>query len=396
MLLKKRFAFVSRASKNIGGAIDGTTGTSRRTRRKSRVASLSVIFATGAICLPLLASTTSAVAASPRTAPPIGKQLAELKGSVPRGEFATSDSTAVVGAAVPAVAYLTVSGRLNGVAAISASNAWAVGGTGLFASTSMSLIAHWNGIAWKREPTSAPARSILNGVAATSASNVWAVGSTGSGKTLILHWNGTSWKPVPSPSPGTYASLASVAATSARNAWAVGNAGPFKTLILHWNGTVWKQVPSPNPEIGNYERFLTGVAVTSVSNAWAVGGIGCGCGPATALILHWNGKRWIARKWQPYMGSGLRGMSAFSARSVWIVGGAGEGDGPMSTWILHWNGTSLKQMPSPSPGDRSMGGGAWLASVAVTSAHSAWAVGGYAIASGSRTLILHWNGTAWK
>jgi len=33
----------------------------------------------------------------------------------------------------------------------------------------------------------------LRGVAATSASNAWAVGSTDSGKTLILHWNGTTW-----------------------------------------------------------------------------------------------------------------------------------------------------------------------------------------------------------
>jgi len=50
-------------------------------RRKSRIASVREILVIGAISLPLLASTTSAVAASPRTAPPIGKQLAELKGS---------------------------------------------------------------------------------------------------------------------------------------------------------------------------------------------------------------------------------------------------------------------------------------------------------------------------
>ena len=57
---------------------------------------------TGAICLPLLASTTSAVAASPRTAPPVRKQLAELKGrQVPDDLFGASvaiwGSTAIVG-----------------------------------------------------------------------------------------------------------------------------------------------------------------------------------------------------------------------------------------------------------------------------------------------------------
>jgi hypothetical protein len=37
---------------------------------------------------------------------------------------------------------------------------------------------------------------ILYGVAATSASNAWAVGDTGTGnghKTLIMHWNGKAW-----------------------------------------------------------------------------------------------------------------------------------------------------------------------------------------------------------
>jgi len=41
--------------------------------------------------------------------------------------------------------------------------------------------------------TPATASSVLSGVAATSASSAWAVGSTG-GKTLILRWNGTAWK----------------------------------------------------------------------------------------------------------------------------------------------------------------------------------------------------------
>jgi hypothetical protein len=34
----------------------------------------------------------------------------------------------------------------------------------------------------------------LNGVAAISAHNAWAVGSVVDNTTLILHWNGTTWK----------------------------------------------------------------------------------------------------------------------------------------------------------------------------------------------------------
>ena len=69
--------------------------------RGSRIAGL---FAVGAISLPFLTSSTSAVAASPRAAPAIGTQLAELVGSdTVAGDYfglpvAISGTTAVVGA----------------------------------------------------------------------------------------------------------------------------------------------------------------------------------------------------------------------------------------------------------------------------------------------------------
>ncbi len=71
----------------------------------------------------------------------------------------------------------------------------------------------------------------LNGVAATSTTNAWAV---------IEHWNGKTWTVQPTPNPGGMASLSQVAASSATTAWAVGDYvhnGPkrqtAKTLILH-------------------------------------------------------------------------------------------------------------------------------------------------------------------
>jgi len=71
---------------------------------KFRMIKLPVLLAAGAIALPLLASTTSAVAASPRTTPPIGAQLAELtnSGLAARDYFGSSvaiaGTTAIVGA----------------------------------------------------------------------------------------------------------------------------------------------------------------------------------------------------------------------------------------------------------------------------------------------------------
>ena len=75
--------------------------------RKSAMARLSALLAVGAISLPLLWGTTSALAASPRATPPIGRQLAQLKSSdaVAQSYFgysvAISGTTAIVGAPAP-------------------------------------------------------------------------------------------------------------------------------------------------------------------------------------------------------------------------------------------------------------------------------------------------------
>jgi hypothetical protein len=57
-----------------------------------------------------------------------------------------------------------------------------------------SSVVHWDGTAWRRVPSPSPGTfASLSGVAATSATNAWAVGGADAGKTLILHWNGTAW-----------------------------------------------------------------------------------------------------------------------------------------------------------------------------------------------------------
>ena len=83
-------------------------------------------------------------------------------------------------------------------------------------------------------------------------------------------------------------------------------------------------------------------------------------------------------------------MAATSASNAWAVGCTDCAGGSASkTLILHWNGSAWKRVPSPAGN---------LSSVAATSARNAWAVG-CTDCSGtgvSKTLILHWNGSAWK
>src|SRR6266704_1238679 len=229
----------------------------------------------------------------------------------------------------------------------------------------------------------------LNGVAVLSACDAWAVGTTrnsgGASQTLIEHWDGSSWTGVPSPSPGTTGNgLASVRTVSPTDIWAVGvfsNSSVDKTLILHWNGTTWTRVPSPNPGASD---DLTSVAATSASSAWAAGFTSGGS--AQALILHWDGTKW-ARMTSPAPGPGistlLSGVAASSTRSALAVG-LSESSTTEQGLILRWDGTAWKQVPVPSPGTLST-----LSAVGTTSASSAWAVGRFSTTVVGQALAIH-------
>ncbi len=287
---------------------------------------------------------------------------------------------------------------LQGVTAITAGNAWAVGGYTIGAGF-QTLIERWNGTSWKKVASpnpGGPARdNFLEAVTATSAGNAWAVGSYGNGtaiQTLIEHWNGTSWKKVASPDPGGQARnnfLTGVTATSAGNAWAVGkyfNGTGYQTMVLRWNGTSWKKVASPNPAGPAGNHALAGVAATSADNAWAVGSYAVGTAVHT-LIMHWNGKAW-KKVASPNPGSTtahnfLFGVAATSAGNAWAVGSHFDGP-PQRTLIVHWNGMAWKAVPSPNPGTFND-----LDSVAATSARNAWAVGVYNNGTAIQTLAVH-------
>ena len=117
------------------------------------------------------------------------------------------------------------------------------------------LILRWNGKSWARasspnRATGAPPKiDQLQGVTAISATNAWAVGYyqlSGTGfYTLILHWDGTAWHWMRSPDPAVDDFLVGVAATSASSVWAVGGfndgfGGGEQSLVLHWNGSAWQ------------------------------------------------------------------------------------------------------------------------------------------------------------
>jgi hypothetical protein len=183
--------------------------------------------------------------------------------------------------------------------------------------------------------------------------------------------------------------LTAVAASSARAALAVGYGGNG-TLALRWNGRSWGRAPSASP---SPNAIFYGVAATSARQAWAVGNFSRGLGGQQILIERWNGRSW-RRTPAPGVpgGGGLFAVTATSARNAWAVGEAGDPDnGYTKTLILHWNGTAWKKVPSPG---NARGASAELLGVAAVSDHDAWAVGD--AGAGSQNLVLHWNGTSWK
>jgi hypothetical protein len=158
----------------------------------------------------------------------------------------------------------------------------------------------------------------------------------------------------------------------------------------------WAVVRPPDP--GAQLDALFGVAVLSARDIWAVGDYTDASGRYRTLIEQWNGRAW-RRVPSPSPGIGsnyLASVTALAPGNIWAVGDYSTRPGgitPNKTLILHWNGRAWRQVPSPSPGsfiDE-------LNAVRRVSATSIWAVGMYAGPdTHDKSLILHWNGRAWS
>ena len=222
---------------------------------------------------------------------------------------------------------------------------------------------------------------------------------------LVEHWDGSSWTQVKVAPPGaTLVQLNAVVAPSATEVWAFG----YTHYAQHWNGTVWTRVALPVPKGAQSPEF-DGAAAVSPNDIWAVGDAEFrgSTYAAHAVVDHWNGHRWRMVASVPSGGySRLAGVTALSATNVWAVGVVGVNTGKRiteRTLIIHWNGKAWKRIPSPSPATRYTPAGSKsdsLAAVAGASSEDVWAVGSYyrVAADGEHAmhpLVLHWNGVRW-
>ncbi|HKP54589.1 MAG TPA: hypothetical protein VJ183_18280 [Chloroflexia bacterium] len=299
--------------------------------------------------------------------------------------------------------------ELHGVAALSASDVWAVGyQSGL--DSPQTLITHWDGKAWNAVPSPSEGltRSTLSGVAAISPTDVWAVGSSGlydrgEVRTLVMHWDGRVWSVIPSPNASSNNNeLKAVAAVSKDDVWAVGNYtipnganSTLNALILHWDGTRWTQ--SPAPHLVPMAQ-LNGVTAISRDDVWAVGG--GNEETFQALALHWDGTEWSAVPTVRLPQAGyLNAVSAAGPDDVWAVGmalGNQTGNNPTETLTLHWNGKEWSRVASPNA-ERDVRSWSILNSVVTLPGREVWAFGAFnQNKTPSQPLLMRWNGSAWS
>jgi alpha-tubulin suppressor-like RCC1 family protein len=163
--------------------------------------------------------------------------------------------------------------------------------------------------------------------------------------------------------------------------------------------SIWQVVPTPDTHPGAVSDLsLAGVSAASATDAWAVGTNGLvGKKP---LAEHWNGKSWSVVSVPVPAGSAqasLSGVRDLSRSDAWAVGTTEDVNGlNQRTLIEHWNGTAWSVVPSPNP-ETGTGASDELTSISGTGPNDLWAAGFFSDGSNFIAMLFeHWNGTAWS
>lgn len=325
----------------------------------------------------------------------------------------TSAGATAVGPAGPASGWRTVPGPTVAATASANLTALAMAGPSLGWTAGFTLannqnapfeplLAAWNGHRWRNIAVRLPAGTggRIDGLAAASGSDAWAVGtidvSQKSARPLFLHWNGRQWTRVAGASvPGFgYVSMLGVAIHSATDVWAVGEAQPVgsqnvRPVIEHWNGRGWRLVANPTVPT---ESVLSGVTVAPDGEAWAAGTTYSKGG--RGLVLHWSKHTWTTAATPVTGGSELmEAVTAVSPDNVWAVGTDSADGGAYLPYALHWNGRRWASVAVPHPGE---GNESWGFEAVTSIGHgNLVAVGSAGSATVGRALYGTWNGRRW-
>ena len=297
--------------------------------------------------------------------------------------------------------------QLYGVAALPDGTAWA---TGIYVQasghTGRALTMHWSRGKWTIVAAANPgsADDMLFSVAAVSDSDAWAVGaydgSDGYFHPLIEHWNGQHWTAARIRGIGSAAdgSLSSVT-VSGRAVWATGQLsghGSDRQVVLHVVGSHWAVVPEHvvrTPAGAVADAYPNSIA-DSPAGLWIAGNDRAGHSGFSTLVEGPVGHRpaEVSTPDPTPQDNCLQAIAPVNGgKEAWAVGH----DVPVSTG----NAASLIEYGSATGGwtvvaspDPSANGNNILDGIFALSSTNVWAVGEYDGQGGMRTLIMHYAG----
>ena len=202
----------------------------------------------------------------------------------------------------------TTLNELRDVDASEPNDVWAVGRTssGL---GEQPLVLHYDGTEWSQVELPPEIDGVLNGVAAISPADVWAVGSVGDPaasleRALVLHWDGTAWTDVGigRATGGGKSALVDIEGVSPTDLWAVGYQH-FRPLILRFDGEAWSRSPT------EIRGTLHAIEASATSDVWAVG----------TPIQRFDGETWAETPIRRGDAE-LVAVAAIGGLDIWAVG----------------------------------------------------------------------------
>lgn len=268
---------------------------------------------------------------------------------------------------------------------------WAVGYDVDETNRHRTLALHWDGEAWAVVPSPDPGAqgSQLVDVAAVSPTEAWAVGSSTVafpllGETLALRWDGTAWARVPSPNPSTTgvgSNLQSVDVAPDGTAWSVGAIDQgdlvMGAMAMRWVDGAWQLVDIPSHPAGS---LAGAVAAAGRDQAWVVGWRQRSSGTEAWALLH-RGGRWTETPVPAGPGGGDAALAdvVLSRGRPWAVGSQGTG-----TLAVRWDGRRWVSVPAVDPGTVAS---SFVDLAAIPRSGCLWAVGQHTDGARGQALI---------
>ena len=287
---------------------------------------------------------------------------------------------------------------LLGVSMTPSGSAWAVGYFVNGRYQQQTLIQHFDGTVWSVVPSPNPGaqQNILYGVAAITDSEVWAVGgqqdSNGLWHALIEHWDGSAWSVVKAVDGGVGGNqLYAVTALATNNVYAVGQqagaAFPNQALIEHWDGNFWRVVAAPNDSASALPLGVTATA----SSLTLVGQQETDGAPYTTYVAAGT-PGGLSIQTTPNAGAGendLFGAAAAADGSTWAVGwGIDPATDTHNPLVLQGVNGVWSLVPSPT---FTSGSDSGFAAVAAIPGGGLWAVGVTATSKSNYSTLIEFH-----